>query len=173
MNNRPGPDEYPGWYDSYVKSVPDGDIVEILKSQLAEMNTITANIQEDVAFFRYEPGKWSIKEVFGHMNDAERILSYRALRYLRKDKTDIPQYDHDEFVAAANFDRIPFKKLLEEFKQIRSATISLFQTVNGDEWKFAGTSGGRTFTVRAMAYIIAGHVNHHVGVLKERYYITI
>ena len=89
------------------------------------------------------------------------------------DKTDIPQYDHDAYVAAANFDSIPFNKLFEEFKQIRAATISLFETVNGDQWKLAGTSGGKIFTVRAMAYIIAGHVNHHVAVLRDKYYITI
>lgn len=173
MSNRPEQGEYPEWYDGYVKSVPDGNIVELLKTQLAKMNTIAAGIHEDIAFFRYEPGKWSIKEVYGHLNDTERIFSYRALRFLRNDKTDIPQYDQDMYVSAANFDAIPFKKLFEEFKQIRSATISLFENVNGEQWKLAGTSGGKLFTVSAMAYIITGHVSHHIDVLKEKYFVTV
>ena len=103
MRGKPGPDEYPEWYDGYVKSVPEGNILDILQSQLEVVETIASGIDEDTALFRYAPGKWSIKEVFGHINDAERILSYRALRYIRRDTTDIPQYDHDEYVTAAGF----------------------------------------------------------------------
>jgi hypothetical protein len=169
MNRRPESGEYPEWYDGYVKSVPDADIVELLETQLAAVGNIAADIKGDISLFRYEQDKWSIKEVFGHLNDAERILSCRALRYLRRDKTDIPKYDHDAYVTAANFNRIPFEKLIEEFKQIRSATITLFQNVDGDGWMLSGTADGRKFTVRAMAYIIVGHVNHHLAVLKKRY----
>jgi len=169
MSGRPEPDEYPEWYDGYVKSVPGGNIVDLLNAQLVDILKLAGNIQEDISFFRYEPDKWSIKEIFGHLNDAERILSNRALRFIRKDKTDIPQYDHNEYVAAANFDRITLKKLAEEFKYIRSATTALFAGVNGDDWMLTGTAGGKSFTVRAMAYIIVGHVNHHITVLNERY----
>lgn len=169
MSTRPEQNEYPEWYDGYVKSVPEGNIVELLSFQLNEIMELAENIQEDTAFFRYAPEKWSIKEIFGHLNDAERILSYRALRYIREDKTDIPQYDHDEYVFAAKFDRIRFKKLVEEFSNIRLATIALFNNVNDDDWEKAGTANGQNFTVRAMAYIIVGHVNHHVSVLRERY----
>jgi hypothetical protein len=169
MNRRPEPDEYPEWYHGYVQSVPEGDIVRLLKSQLADVENLAASIQEDASFFRYEQGKWSIKEVFGHLNDAERILSYRALRYIRKDKTDIPQYDHNEYVVTGKFDRIRLGKLVEEFKNLRAATVSLFSNVNDEEWMLSGTANGQLFTVRAMAYIIVGHVNHHVAVLKEKY----
>lgn len=169
MSGRPEPNEYPEWYDGYVKSVPEGNIVDLLKSQLEDIVKLAANIQEDISFFKYAPDKWSIKEIFGHLNDTERILSCRALRFIRKDKTDIPQYDHDKYVAAANFDRIPIKKLIEEFKSIRHATVALFANVSGDDWMSAGSAGGKPFTVRAMAYIIVGHVNHHIVVLKERY----
>jgi hypothetical protein len=171
LSGRPETNEYPEWYDGYVKSVDDGNIIELLKSQMAAIENITSNIEEDISLLRYEPDKWSIKEVFGHLNDAERILSYRALRYIRRDNTDIPQYDHDEYVTTAKFDLVPFKKLIEEFKQIRLATISLFSNVNDEEWMLSGTASGKLFTVRAMAYIIVGHVNHHVAVLQERYYV--
>jgi len=169
MSNRPEQNEYPEWYDSYVKSVPEGNIVELLSSQLEDVLKLAENIQEDVSHFSYEPDKWSIKEVFGHLNDSERILSNRALRFIRKDKTDIPQYDHNAYVTEANFNRISFKKLVEEFKSIRSATITLFANVNEDDWLLSGTASGKSFTVRAMAYIIVGHVIHHAAVLRERY----
>jgi hypothetical protein len=169
MSGRPESSEYPEWYDGYVKSVPEGNIVDLLNSQLDDILKLAGNIQEDISFFKYEPDKWSIKEIFGHLNDAERILSCRALRFIRKDKTDIPQYDHNEYVAAANFNAIPFKKLIEEFKNIRAATTFLFSNVSGGNWMLAGTAGGKSFTVRAMAYIIVGHVNHHINVLNERY----
>jgi hypothetical protein len=169
MRGRPEPNEYPEWYDGYVKSVAEGNIVDLLNVQLEDIMKLAGNIQEDISFFRYEPDKWSIKEIFGHLNDAERILSTRALRFIRKDKTDIPQYDHNEYVAAANFDRITLKKLAEEFKYIRSATRALFAGVNGDDWMLTGTAGGKSFTVRAMAYIIFGHANHHITILNERY----
>lgn len=169
MSGRPEPSEYPEWYNDYVKSVPDGNIVKLLNSQLDDIVKLAANIQEDISFFRYADDKWSIKEIFGHLNDTERILSCRALRFIRKDKTDIPQYDHNEYVAAANFNSIPIKKLTEEFNNIRSATTALFANVDGDDWMLTGTAGGKSFTVRAMAYIIVGHVNHHITVLNERY----
>jgi len=166
---RPKLTECPEWYHGYINSVPDGNIIELMEEQLKEVAAILNSIPKEKELFRYDEGKWSIKELIGHINDAERILSYRALRFLRKDKTDVGQYDHDKYVKAAKFDNIDFEILKKEFRFLRKATLMIFQNVAEDQWMFEGVSDGKSFTLRAMAYIIVGHVNHHLTVLKDKY----
>ena len=167
--NRPTTKEYPEWYDKYVQTVPDGNIVDIMTSQLKSAAALLNKIDEQKSLYRYAEGKWSIKELLGHLNDTERVLSYRALRFIRKDKTDLATMDENKFVEAAEFDKKQFEPLKKEFRFIRKSTIMLFDDLNENCWLETGISGGKTFTVRSMAYIIVGHVNHHLNILEERY----
>lgn len=166
---RPKLSECPEWYHGYINSVPDGDIVVLMEQQLKDVAAILNSIPKEKESFRYAQDKWSVKELVGHLNDGERILSYRALRFLRFDKTDLSQYDHDLYVKAAKFDEIDFEILKKEFRFLRKATVMIFQNVTEDQWAFEGLSGGKSFTLRAMAYILVGHVNHHIKVLQEKY----
>ncbi|MBN1302176.1 MAG: DinB family protein [Melioribacteraceae bacterium] len=169
--SKPLPDEYPDWYAGYIASVPENNIVELLEKQLKEAAKVFDKFDEQKSHFRYAEGKWSVKEVMGHINDAERILSCRVLRFMRNDKTDVRQYDHDAYVDAGNFDAIPVDDLKKEFRFLRKATIMLFKNMNEEKWCSEGYSNGKKFTVRAMAYIIAGHLEHHLWVLKEKYIV--
>lgn len=169
MSKRPASSEYPEWYDGYVQSVPEGDIVELMSEQLKEVAARLNEIDEEKSFYRYSEGKWSIKELLGHLIDTERIMTYRALRFARKDKTDIPQYDHNVYVETAGFDSIPFDDMKKEFRFLRKATVMMFGNFTNEQFVEYGYSGGQKFTVRAKAYIIVGHVNHHLKMLRERY----
>ena len=154
MPRKPEKSEYPEWYTGYIESVPEGDVVEFMELQLAEMNELAAHITEEKSMFRYAEGKWSIKEIIGHLNDAERLLSARALCYIRNDKTDTPLYEPDDYIITGNFDSVPFETLVDEFSNIRKSTLPLFKRVNGEQWGQTGTAHGKSFTVRSMAYII-------------------
>ncbi|MBU0560116.1 MAG: DinB family protein [Bacteroidetes bacterium] len=169
MKNRPVNTEYPEWYQQYVDAVADGDIVEALKNQLKESAELLNEISKEKSSHRYAEGKWSIKELLGHVIDAERILSYRLLRFARKDKTDLSQYDHDEYVINSQNDVDSFEDLKKEFRFVRKSTLMLLSKLNDEAWLLTGCSGGKSFTVRAMAFIIAGHEKHHMKILKEKY----
>lgn len=169
MTARPASSEYPEWYDGYVQSVPDGDIVELMEKQLKEVASLLNEIDDEKSLYRYSGDKWSIRELLGHLNDTERIMTYRALRFARGDKTDIPQYDHNEYVETAKFDKIPFEDLKKEFRFLRKATIILFKNFTEEQFAAKGYSGGKEFTVKAKAYIIVGHVNHHLKIIREKY----
>ena len=169
MTTRPDPDEYEPHYAPYIALVPDGDIVTILSSQLERTVAILRRVQEEVAGKTYAPGKWSLKEVVGHLIDTERIFVYRALRIGRNDKTPLPGFEQDDYVANANFNTRTLASLLEEFAFVRRATIQLFEHFTEDEWQRRGTANGKEITPRALAYNIAGHELHHLDILQSRY----
>jgi len=121
------------------------------------------------AEYRYQPDKWSMKEVFGHVIDVEWVFSYRALRFARGDQTSLPGIEQDDLVAGANFDSRDLTSLCEEFKHLRSANILLFDSFDEKIMDRVGSASGFQFSVRSILYIIAGHLNHHVGILRERY----
>lgn len=166
---RPDQNEYPEWYAGYVQSVPDGNILTIMQNQLDDVLKILSGISAGKEKYSYAPGKWTVKELLGHINDAERIFSYRSLRFIRKDSANLPQYDHDKYVVEGNFNSVPFNDLKNEFEFLRRANIILFKNLKEDDWKFKGLSGGKEFTVLALAYIMTGHAAHHMQILKERY----
>lgn len=166
---RPAADEYATFYETYVSLVPDGDVVGTLSRQLEETLALLRNVPASREDFRYEPGKWSIKEVVGHMTDAERIFSYRALCIARGDRANLPGMDQDEYMRGANFDARRLGDLSAEFDYVRRATLSLFRHLDAEAWLRRGTANDREVSVRALAYILAGHEAHHVNVLKERY----
>lgn len=167
---RPVADECAAFYQKYIDEVPDGaDILQTLSLQLSEMGTLLSPLDEQRALFRYAPGKWSIKEVVGHMTDAERVFSYRAMCFARKDAGPLPGMDENVYVQSAHFDRRDLSSLLDEYENQRRCNSSLFASLSDDVLMRRGVASGCEFTVRSLVYIIAGHERHHLNVLRERY----
>lgn len=166
---RPQPDEYPRYYETYVRQAPEGEILDLLEKQVQETRALLAPLSEERALHRYAPGKWSIKEILGHLIDSERVFAYRALRFCRQDPTPLPGFDQDAFVARAGFDRRSLPDLLEEFAVVRAASLSLFRTWDEADVLRRGTANNGKFTARAMPYIVLGHERHHLSVIRERY----
>jgi hypothetical protein len=166
---RPQSSDYAPYYGKYVMLVPDGDFLEILESQLREMKLLLEPLTDRQADFRYAPGKWSIKETLGHMNDAERVFAYRLLRIARGDQTPLPGFEQDDYVKVANSSARKLSDLLEEFTAIRRATISLVRSLDDASWLRRGTASGKEVSVLAMAFIIAGHALHHRTIFEKHY----
>jgi len=166
---RPAPDEYAAYYGKYVTLVPDGDLCGMLGRQLAETLALLGQIPESRGTHRYAPGKWSIKELFGHVCDTERIMGYRALRIARGDATPLPGFEQDDYVPAGGFDQRTLVDLGDELSAIRRATVELFRHLDPAALARRGTASGNPFTPRALAYVIAGHERHHVAIVKTRY----
>ncbi len=167
---RPEIGEFDSYYERYVSLVQkDGDIISALQKQLAETLKLLSEINEEKAAYRYAEGKWSVKELVGHMIDAERIFAYRALRIARGDRTPIEGYEQDDYVKNAEFDSYSLADLAEEFAQVRKANVSMFQHLSEEAWHRRGIVNDKEITVRALAYNIAGHEIYHVKILRERY----
>ncbi len=166
---RPAPDEYAPFYAGYVNGVPDGDVAARLITQLGDALASLAPLSDDAALFRYAAGKWSVKDVVGHFTDAERVFSYRLLCIARGEAAPLPGFDENAYVASAGFDRLPLAQLLHAFRIARENTITLVHSLRPADWNQRGTASGKPVTVRALAWIIAGHELHHRNVLKERY----
>jgi hypothetical protein len=165
----PTSQEFAPYYGKYISLVQGGDILAVLESQLRDFPDFLRSLSEQDAAFRYEPGKWSIKEVLGHVIDAERIFAYRALRIARHDKTPIEGFEQDDYIRYAPFPRCRFAALIEEFAYVRQANLILFRSLDEDAWGQSGTASGNPVTVRALAYIIAGHVLHHRNIIQQKY----
>lgn len=166
---RPAQNEYDSYYHRYISLVPDEDILIALDQQLSETLILLRGLSEQHGTFRYEPGKWSVKEILGHLIDTERIMSYRALCIARADRSSFPGFEQDDYVKNANFDKRSVSSLSREFEQVRRATIALFRNLDPEAWERRGVASNVEVSVRALAYIIAGHELHHKSVLKERY----
>ncbi len=166
---RPRPDEHAVFYQTYVDEAPEGPLLESLAVQGRRAQELLAGVDEERAGFRYAEGKWSVKEVVGHLIDAERVFAYRALTAARGDRTPLPGFDENEYVAAAGFDRRPLAELAAELAAVRAATVALFSGLAAEETARRGVANGTEISVRALAWIIAGHQRHHLRVLGERY----
>jgi uncharacterized damage-inducible protein DinB len=166
---RPGSGEYAEYYDSYISLVPDGDIVATLSNQLESTLALLRGIDESQANKRYEPDKWSIKELVGHMIDAERIFAYRALRFARNDQTPLSGFEQDDYVKGADFDGRSLADITNEFEHVRRSTISLFGSLSPEAYTRRGPANDVEVSVRALAYMMAGHEAHHMNILKTRY----
>ncbi|CAM4392927.1 DinB family protein [Paenibacillus tarimensis] len=169
MLKRPGMDEYAPFYQTYIDKVPDGPIVEIVKLNSADAAELFNSFSEEDGEYRYAPGKWTIKELIGHIIDNERIMAYRLLRISRGDKTPLVGYDQDDYVLSSHFNDRPLAALAEEFTHVRRSTISLLEGLREHQWNCSGTANNYPVTVRALAYIMAGHELHHRQILSERY----
>jgi hypothetical protein len=166
---RPDSTEYAPYYGKYISLVPDGDIVVTLGKQIEGSLGLLRGLSETQGGLRYAPGKWSIKEVVGHLIDAERIFSYRALRFARKDQTPLAGFEENSYVEHANFDSRKLADLVEEFECVRRSSLHFFKNLDGDSWLRRGIASDNEVSVRALAYITAGHELHHVEILRARY----
>jgi uncharacterized damage-inducible protein DinB len=166
---RPGQDEYLPYYETYVKLVGDGDIIGILESQIRETASLLRAVPDSRRSYRYAEGKWSINEVLGHLIDTERIFSNRALRFARGDATPLPGFEQDDYVRAAGFDRYPLSELIQEYEGVRRDTCALYRHLSEEATSRRGTANNAEVSVRALAYITAGHELHHRGVLQRLY----
>jgi uncharacterized damage-inducible protein DinB len=166
---RPASSEYAPYYGTYVGAVPEGDLLSLLKRQGRETVKLLREINEKKSQYRYAPGKWTIREVAGHISDAERVFTYRALRFARGDATPLASFDQNEWAAETNADARPLAEHIEELAAVRAATLALFRGFSEEQFARSGTASGHQVTVRALAYITAGHERHHVKILRERY----
>ena len=166
---RPDATEYAPYYGTYVGKVPDGDLLELLERQRRETQNLLAGLSDTQALHRYAPGKWSMKEVVGHLMDSERVFCYRALRFARADEKPLQGFDEKAWVPAGSFDARPLADLAAELDAVRRATIALFRGFDAAALARKGTANNNEVTVRALAWIVAGHERHHVAILRERY----
>jgi hypothetical protein len=169
MMTRPEATEYALFYAGYIARVPEGSILEVLERQPAEVRRALAAVPGERETYRYAPDKWSIREVLGHIGDAERIFGYRALRIGRGDETPLPGFDEKPFVAASGADARPLADLLDEFATVRAVNLIVLRHLPEAAWGNWGTANDKPVTTRAVAYTMAGHVLHHMAVLRERY----
>ncbi|MBZ5598166.1 MAG: DinB family protein [Acidobacteriia bacterium] len=166
---RPQANEYDPYYERYISLVPGADIVTALQTQLDQTIALLSAVSEEKAGYRYAPGKWSVKEVLGHVTDTERIFAYRALRIARNDRTPIEGFEQDGYVQYGPFSRYRLQDLVQEFGYVRDASLSLFQKLNQEDWGRRGIANNAEISVRALAFVMAGHELHHRKVLKEKY----
>lgn len=170
FRSRPGGDEYGPSFGGYVARLADDeDVMDVLGHQLDRMAARFRGVVEETGNHRYAPGKWSVKEVVGHLSDTERVLSYRALRIGRGDTTPLPAFDDQAYVPAARARERTLADLVEEWRDVRRATLALFRHLPKAAWKHRGVASDQPISVRALAYIIAGHTRHHLELLEERY----
>lgn len=166
---RPAEDEFAPYYAGYIKRAPDGDIVRTMDLQLAETLGLLRALPESMGDHSYAPGKWSIREIIGHLSDAERAFSYRALRFARGDTAPLEGFDENLYVANGGFGKRTLDDLLGEFEHLRKSSIHLFGGLSAEAFSMRGTASGREITVRALAFILPGHEAHHLDVLRTRY----
>lgn len=165
--NRPQTQEYPEWYNKYI-SLVKGDIIEILEKQVTEFSDFI-NSLVGKGDYAYAPGKWTIKELIGHIIDTERIMTFRLLCFARGEKASIPGFEEDDYVAIAHFNDRSLLSLSEEFSLLRKSNLYLIKSLNEEELSRYGNSNGNNMSVKAFVYVLAGHIMHHVNVIKERY----
>jgi uncharacterized protein YciI len=165
----PDPSEYPDYESRDVDLIEGGDVLRALEEQLADTVALLHTLTSESAGFVYAPGKWTVKEVLGHVTDTERIHAYRALRVGRGDPTPLPGVESDDYIQPAHFNARPLGVLLQEFRVVRQATLALFRNLPEDAWMRRGTVNDHSVTVRGLAFMIAGHARHHVKILREKY----
>jgi len=167
---RPETTEYAEHYGTYIAKVPGTDLLEVLDSERRKMAQLFAGRAEAQGDFRYAPGKWTVKETIGHISDAERIFTYRALRIGRDDKTPLPGFEQDDFIRSGGFAARTLADVLEEFASVRAATLTLFRSFGEEAWSRRGLASQKEVTARALGFITAGHQIHHRMILEERYF---
>jgi hypothetical protein len=170
---KPGADEYAPYHEKYVGLIQGDDIVSVLQAHLRQSIAMFSGRSEREGEFRYAPEKWSVKEVLCHVADTERIFSYRALRIARGDRTPLPGFDQDPYVPLSRANERKLPDIAEEFADVRRATISLFGSLDAAAWMRKGVVNDHELSVRALAYIAAGHELHHRRILEERYFPAI
>lgn len=165
---KPPASEYASYYEQYISLVGD-DVLAAMESQHASTLSLLRGISEERGNFRYAEGKWSIKELVGHVIDGERIFVHRALRFARNDHTELPGFDQDTYVANSNYNNLRLSDITEEFEAVRRSTLAMFRNFDPSAWQRRGIANKNEISVRALAFIIAGHERHHMEILRTRY----
>ncbi len=167
--HRPADDEYLAYYGRYISLVPEGDIRTTLARQNESTITLLRGLSESQGGYRYAPGKWSIKELVAHLSDAERIFADRALRFARADETPLPGFEENDYVKNGSFDHFSLADIVSGFENVRRSTVSLFKLMSNEASTRRGKANNAEISVRALAYVIAGHELHHLNILRTRY----
>jgi len=168
MNQRPSEEEYSGDFGEYIRLlVPEGNIIDILLTQEKQMTELLASLTESQGAYRYAEGKWTLKEVVGHITDVERIMTYRLLRFSRGDQTTLPSFDQELFMPP--FGSWTIAQLTEDYRAVRQSSITLLRGLPAEAWSRRGKASNLSITARALAYVCAGHELHHMGIIRNRY----
>ncbi len=169
MIERPSADEHNPYYSKYLALVTEADLLAVLEHQAGEVRALAASLPAGRETFSYSPGKWTVRQVIGHLTDVERVLAYRALRISRGDQTPIAGFDENAYVERAPYAGVPAKVLADEFAMVRAANLAFFRQLDSSRWLLKGTANDNPISVRALAYIMAGHVRHHQNGLAANY----
>ena len=167
--NRPMESEYAPDFQSYIDQVSESDILPVLRSQMDELDVLLERVEPHRETFRYGEGKWSIREIVGHLIDGERVFGYRAFCMARGEQQNLPGFDQDDYMLTSHYDKIELEDLVSELRLIRLGNIAMFRTLDEEAWSRVGIANSNSVSVRAIAFIMAGHVRHHMNVLRERY----
>jgi DinB superfamily len=168
MNRRPEETEYAPPYGRYIARVPETAILPVLESRIAEMRALATAATEKETF-RYGPGKWSVRELVGHLTDAERVFGFRAFCFSRGEEAALPGFEENQYVAASGYDAVDLVSLIREWTLVREGNLEVLRRLPEEAWSRTGTASGWQISVRALVYAMAGHVRHHREVLRERY----
>jgi hypothetical protein len=172
MTGKPKETEYAAYFSRYVSLVPEPDVKSVLDHQLEDLHRLVAAVPADREKFRYAEGKWSIREVIGHLIDAERVFGYRAFCISRGETASLPRFDENAYVERSHYDERSLADLLFEFETVRKANLAFFRHLDQPAWENLGTASNHPVSVRAIAFIMVGHVRHHGSVLQERYAVS-
>ena len=169
MIGRPEASEAAPYYALYIDRITSDNIVDVIEGQLAETTGLLQSISEEQSLHRYAPDKWSMRQLLNHVNDAERVFLFRAFWFARGYSDELPSFDQEVAAAVVNSDKHSWASHIEDFRAVRESTLTFFRNLPDDAWSRGGVASGNRVTVRALAYILAGHLAHHIAVLKEKY----
>jgi hypothetical protein len=169
MKSRPPESEYAPFFAGYVSLVPEPDVLAVLEAQPAELARLSSGVPSDREKFRYAEGKWTIRELVGHIVDSERIFGYRAFCISRGEQAPLPAFEENDYIRNSHYDRQPLGDLVSEFLALRGTNLAFLRQLENNDWERLGTSNKNPASVRALAFIMAGHVRHHFAVLRDRY----
>jgi hypothetical protein len=167
--NRPNESEYALYYQDYVDQVSENDILHVMRAEVDELDVLLGQLPAEKETYAYADGKWTIREMIGHLIDGERVFGYRALCIARGEKQNLPGFDQNDYMLTAPYKHIELEDLLSELRLVRLSNIAMFRSLDEEAWNRVGSANGNEITVRALAFIMGGHVRHHMNVLRERY----
>ena len=169
LSTKPVTQEYAPYYGRYVDLVPAGNVIDTLRQHMTDTLSLISGLTEQQALHRYAPGKWSIKEIIGHIIDSERIFAYRVLRFARNDQTPLAGFEQDDYMINSAFDERQLSDLAKEYEHVRQANLFLFESMSEEAWNRRGVASEAEVSVRALVWIISGHELHHKQVIRTRY----
>ncbi len=167
--NRPAESEYPSGFKNYIDLVNENDVLPVLKAQMDELDVLLGHVEPEKETYRYAEGKWSIREIVGHLIDGERVFGYRAFCIARGERQNLPGFDQDDYMLTAPYHQIDLEDLLSELRLVRLGNIAMLRSLDEASWSRVGTANENQVSVRAIAFGLAGHIRHHMNVLREKY----